>query len=298
VTGDRTRTEVRMRTCTQASGIRRTPFFTQFNRRTGDSVRQNDRKAIRFSVLTLLLMAMMACPAMAANSRTTRVGKTIRMHAEPGIVWNSSNDHVATIVSTTSDGCRVRALRAGRATVCGEDPETGDTYICYLQVQAAIPVTIVPKLESEAIPGSEDRLYTVQTAKGTTYVRGHYEGGSPARLLRALNAYRKKNGMGTLTESKVLVGAAKVRAVECAVKFSHTRPDGTPFETVSKAASAENLARGYEGAANVVQAFSTSDSHRTIMLSDYWSTAGCANFLALMPDGEYQIFTAQEFGMY
>ncbi|MBP3781708.1 MAG: CAP domain-containing protein [Butyrivibrio sp.] len=87
-------------------------------------------------------------------------------------------------------------------------------------------------------------------------------------LLALINSARAENGLGALSLDKELTRAASIRATECAVLFSHTRPDGTDFYTVSSAAYGENLskANSYNTLEEVFAAWMASPSHRANIL--------------------------------
>ena len=53
-----------------------------------------------------------------------------------------------------------------------------------------------------------------------------------AEFLRLINEERIKNGRGKLTVNETLHKGARIRAKECLVKFSHTRPNGELYESV------------------------------------------------------------------
>jgi len=76
--------------------------------------------------------------------------------------------------------------------------------------------------------------------------------------------------------------AAKIRAKECSVKFSHTRPDGQAWYTVSDLTNAENLAHAVnynqQKPENVVYAWILSPKHNEIILDDSFSTVGIAYY--------------------
>ena len=60
-------------------------------------------------------------------------------------------------------------------------------------------------------------------------------------------------------------------------KFSHTRPDGTAWRTVSSAAYGENIAMGQRTADKVMAAWMTSSGHRAnILRASYGSIGVCA----------------------
>ena len=90
------------------------------------------------------------------------------------------------------------------------------------------------------------------------------------------NVERARYGLSTLRVDPVLMEAARVRAQEIVKKFSHTRPDGTKWNTVSKAAYAENIARGHNNPDRVTAAWMSSSGHRqNILKASYGSIGMC-----------------------
>lgn len=98
-----------------------------------------------------------------------------------------------------------------------------------------------------------------------------------AQVVSEVNAERAKAGLRPLSVSAELTGAACVRAKEIVELFSHTRPDGRAWSTVSSSAYGENIAKGHNSAAHVMAAWMTSDGHRAnIMKASYGSIGVCA----------------------
>ena len=96
-------------------------------------------------------------------------------------------------------------------------------------------------------------------------------------VARQVNAERARRGLGALRVSAELNRAARIRASEITRKFSHTRPDGTPWRTVSSAAYGENIAMGQRTADKVMAAWMTSSGHRAnILRPSYGSIGVCA----------------------
>ena len=82
--------------------------------------------------------------------------------------------------------------------------------------------------------------------------------------LALVNAKRAENGLAELTWSNGLESCAMVRAQEAASKFSHTRPNGRDWYTVnSELMWGENLAKGYDSAQSVVDAWMASPTQRS-----------------------------------
>lgn len=96
-------------------------------------------------------------------------------------------------------------------------------------------------------------------------------------VVRQVNQERARRGIGALKVSTELSRAARVRAREITRKFSHTRPDGTAWRTVSNAAYGENIAMGQRTADKVMAAWMTSSGHRAnILRASYGSIGVCA----------------------
>ena len=96
-------------------------------------------------------------------------------------------------------------------------------------------------------------------------------------VARQVNMERARRGLGALRVSAELNRAARIRANEITRKFSHTRPDGTPWRTVSSAAYGENIAMGQRTADKVMAAWMTSSGHRAnILRPSYGSIGVCA----------------------
>lgn len=97
------------------------------------------------------------------------------------------------------------------------------------------------------------------------------------QVLILMNGERASRGLPELRMDPELTRAACVRAGEIARSFSHTRPDGSAWSTVSGAAYGENIARGQNSAEKVIAAWMTSANHRENMLrASYGSVGICA----------------------
>lgn len=98
-----------------------------------------------------------------------------------------------------------------------------------------------------------------------------------SEVVRQTNSDRAKNGLGALTVSAELTRAACVRANEIVSSFSHTRPDGNSWTTVSTAARGENIAKGQQNASKVMAAWMSSSGHRAnILRASFGSIGVCA----------------------
>lgn len=120
---------------------------------------------------------------------------------------------------------------------------------------------------------------------------GSYDGDWAKTVLSLVNDERAANGLGPLEWSGGLAKAAKIRATEIVVKWSHTRPDGSEWWTVSDLTYGENLAYGQTSPSEVVEAWMNSSGHKANILSSSFTTLGVACYCY---DGTY--YWVQEFG--
>ena len=110
--------------------------------------------------------------------------------------------------------------------------------------------------------------------------------------LDIVNAKRAENGLAALNWSNGLESCAMVRATEAASKFSHTRPNGKDWYTVnSELMWGENLAKGYDSAQSVVDAWMASPTHAANILAGDFTTCSIAVY-----ETNGKLYFAQEFG--
>ena len=97
-------------------------------------------------------------------------------------------------------------------------------------------------------------------------------------VISQTNDARAKQGLGSLSVSSELNRAAAVRAKEIVQKFSHTRPDGSAWSTVSSAVRGENIAMGQQTADKVMAAWMSSSGHRANILRASFGSIGVAAY--------------------
>ncbi len=97
-------------------------------------------------------------------------------------------------------------------------------------------------------------------------------------VISQTNGDRAKQGLGALTVSSELSRAAAVRAREIVQMFSHTRPDGSAWSTVSSACRGENIAVGQQTADKVMAAWMSSSGHRANILRASFGSIGVAAY--------------------
>lgn len=134
--------------------------------------------------------------------------------------------------------------------------------------------TEVPTLVPTAIPTPQP---TQAPTPQPTQAQGSSISTLAAEVVRQTNMERATRGLTELRVDDELTRAAAVRAHELVESFSHTRPDGSSWSTVSSAVSGENIARGHDSADRVMAAWMSSEGHRdNILRSGYTRIGVCA----------------------
>ena len=137
----------------------------------------------------------------------------------------------------------------------------------------AVP-TVKPTAQPTALPTAKP---TVRPTAAPTSVPSGTDSEYAAEVVRQVNEERAKYGLGALSVDGDLTKAAYIRASEITQQFSHTRPDGSSWSTVSAKAKGENIAMGYKSADKVMAAWLTSEGHRANILRESFTTIGvCA----------------------
>lgn len=95
-------------------------------------------------------------------------------------------------------------------------------------------------------------------------------------VVSQVNRERAARGLRALRVDPALTAAAQIRAREIVEKFSHTRPDGTKWSTVSSVAYGENIAKGQKTVDRVMAAWMSSSGHRANILRASYGSIGVA----------------------
>lgn len=170
--------------------------------------------------------------------------------------------------------------------VSTETPVATATPVPTATAVATAPPTATPT------PVPTEEPTPVPTAKPTqTPASGSSSSSLASQVVALVNEYRAEYGLSPVSADSNLTAAACVRAKEIAVSFSHTRPDGSSWSTVSSLARGENIAMGYNTAEKVMAAWMTSEGHRANILRESFTTIGVC---AYEEDGI--LYWAQEFG--
>ncbi len=135
----------------------------------------------------------------------------------------------------------------------------------------------------EAQPPSQDEVYQAMRD----------------RVVALMNEQRAAAGIGAISQSGTLNGAAQQRAVEIVQSFAHTRPNGSSCFTILDERgigymhAGENIAMGYVSAEDVMNGWMNSEGHRANILNGNFSQVGIGVYAAEGGQGFYwvQIFT-------
>ena len=98
------------------------------------------------------------------------------------------------------------------------------------------------------------------------------------QVLDLVNQERSKVNIAPLQMDQELSGAAQIRSREIDIVFSHTRPDGSPWHTVSSKVNGENLARGSPTPQDVMEGWMNSESHRKNILNPNFKLIGISYY--------------------
>ena len=122
-------------------------------------------------------------------------------------------------------------------------------------------------------------------------------------VLTLVNAERTKNGLDSLEWGTTCEAAAAVRARELMSSYSHTRPDGSSWETAcplpdSGGSNGENLMAGNAAVSpqTVVAAWMNSPDHRANILSPNFTKLAVG--FVFDPEAQYKTYWSQFFSTY
>ena len=140
----------------------------------------------------------------------------------------------------------------------------------------------------ESIFLDDEAIALADTSGASTSLRSE-----AMRAYNLVNSQRTSSGLPSLVWDNNLESTSAVRAQECSVSFSHTRPNGKPWYTVnSQIMGGENLAYGYYDANSALNAWMDSPTHRENILWPEFNEIAISVYES--DDGTY--YWAQEFG--
>ena len=147
-----------------------------------------------------------------------------------------------------------------------------------VEVTATPVVTPEPTVEITATPVITARPTATPTAK-PTQDGGANQSSLAAQVVEQVNAERAKYGLSSLRVDAELTRAANVRAQEIVESFSHTRPDGSQWSTVSNSAYGENIAKGQKTVDRVMASWMSSEGHRANILRESYGSIGVSAYV-------------------
>lgn len=115
-------------------------------------------------------------------------------------------------------------------------------------------------------------VFTVTAfAESGVLVHGKFNFDYANEMFNYINDYRVQNGLKKLEYDFSLAEPAMIRAAECSVNFSHTRPNGKSWTTAIQweSSAAENIAMGFTNPREATDGYYGSESHRINMMGDY-----------------------------
>ncbi len=260
-------------------------------------------------LVTVLMMSGSGNAAFAGTTtlktKTIRVGKSVYLKVSGQAQWGISDTEVARLTVVSPEKAKVTGLKKGSVKVTAKVGE--NEYTAAITVRASADgggsSDSVEVLSSVPVPDSEDCVYSLSTGEQVT---GHFDDSFAADIMAAANACRSSAGLTSFRDDAVLAQAARVRAAEVAVSFSHIRPNGLEYYTVAGTLSSgytdspvygENLAYGYDDAAGVLDAWMNSDlGHRENLERAAFETSAAAVFLARTGSSGYTAYIVEVFG--
>ena len=259
---------------------------------------QNTRKRKLISVFICFLTVIFvtstltydvhAAPKLNYTSRTIERDSSFTLSisgTSKTVKWSTSDSKIASIKKVSNKKYKVIGKKVGKATISAK--VNGKTYKCSVKVTKK---------------RSEDQKYTIQLKNGkTTTVVGHFEDKYAKDVISQLNKYRDSKNRKTLKQNSTLMKAADTRAIESSYKFSHTRPNGKPWNSISKLMNGENIAMGYTTPSDVMKGWKNSSGHNKNMLSKDFTKIGVSCFAKRgekKSDGTYRYtyYWVQNFG--
>lgn len=141
----------------------------------------------------------------------------------------------------------------------------------------------IPDIKPE-VPEQKPEIPETDTENNNGNTNGNIQGEYAqfiSEVIRLVNVERTTRGLSALTSTNTaLNNAAAIRAKEQASLFSHTRPNGSNWDTVlrengvSYRSAGENVAYGQRTPSEVVNAWMNSEGHRANILNSGFTQIG------------------------
>ena len=235
-------------------------------------------------LFTTLAIVMLAIPAYADSLLATREGNELK------IAWETEGECTLTVyrngwpvrvcsVNGSASGARV-AIDEGSYSVRLRTPNgcmTANADACAEPTTKPTTEPIKPTAAPTVKPTTKPTVEPTATPAANLTEAPSTSNDLAFRVIAEVNAERAKYGLSALREDPELTRAACVRANEIVRSFSHTRPNGESWSSVSTAARGENIAKGHSTVARVMAAWMSSEGHRANILRESFGSIGvCA----------------------
>lgn len=226
---------------------------------------------------TTLVIAMLAIPAYADSLLATREGNELK------IAWEAEGECTLTVYRNgwPVRVCSVNGSDGGARVAIDED-----NYSVRLRTpngcmtataDACAEPTIKPTAAPTVKPTTKPTVEPTATPAANPTEAPSTSNDLASQVIAEVNAERAKYGLSALREDPELTRAACVRANEIVRSFSHKRPNGESWSSVSTAARGENIAKGHSTVARVMAAWMSSEGHRANILRESFGSIGvCA----------------------
>ena len=131
----------------------------------------------------------------------------------------------------------------------------------------------------------------IEVMSGVVTVSGTNLIAEASAVIDLVNNEREAAGLSVLTHDGVLDETALIRAAEITNTWSHTRPNGSKWSTLSSELKGENLGSGYATSARAIRGWMNSPTHKSLILHTEFTRCGAA---AVKVNG--RVFWAFHFG--
>lgn len=250
-------------------------------------------------VVFLLLMCFPACSQEQGSPPATLPGQKIAHSEAQAQALTTADPADATILPPATpaipgpETTGEKAIFPSSETALGKLPASNPAQPAPAQKQEATSAVFSPapatQTPASAAGGKRPATVTqaekpasrpvtsIQTASGAKPdAGGPYLTEYETQVVALVNARRKQEGLSALTVTASLRDAAHLRVTELTQNYSHTRPDGTSCFTAfpESGASGENIARGQQTPATVMESWMGSEAHRANILDPAFTHIG------------------------
>ena len=117
------------------------------------------------------------------------------------------------------------------------------------------------------------------TDSSTVYLTSTYKYSFVEKLVNLINEGRNKENLEKVILSDELTNLAMTRATENILLFSHNRPNGTTYSTISNKIHLENIATGESNPELVYSDWYNSYGHKQVLMSEKAKTVGIGSVI-------------------